>query len=341
MKRIATTLLISLALLPLPLAGVAQALTWDECGCRPDDPTFDNGPPISRMLDAQVTRRLKITPVGTLADYYCRTSIEWPQSTGGVLEGSGGYTYAYSNPTIGATRIVWAGEAGKPMIVYRGSGGRIGRLILAGGPLTNDYSRVAGDGIVVAAHSEPPSGNLITEQLAITQCVRGLHYLNVPDNDHADLAKHFGLLIDRCDIAYQVDGDQSCPHLLCLFDLRGGYKTAFKFDRGGALHVFGMYAGSTNGGTILSVGRSNDYVGDYEINGLQVDGAAKNLVLLEHGSYLFRARFNGGNIGKPEMLASPFVVAREKVEFADVKIDMRNAQYQSDVRHGIAKKVQK
>lgn len=296
--------------------------TWDECGARPDDPSFDNGPVLSKILAAQCAREVKTCPVGTLADYYIRTPIVWPAKVGGVLEGAGGYTYAYSTPTIGATRIVWAGEPGGTMIDYHGSGGRIANLILQGGPLTNDYQTVAGDGVRVHAHTEPPSGNLVTQQLAIVQCTRGLHYLATPDNNHADLGKHLFLLAHRVAYPYVVDGEQSCPHWLFGFDCREGFRQAFTFERGGALHVCGMYAGGSRDATLLYVGRSNDHVGRYQIDGLQIDGAVKNLTLVSHGQFLFDCRISG-QIGFAAQLAAQPIVAREgPSRWANVRVDL-------------------
>ena len=301
--------------------------TWDDYGAVPNSPTTDNGPILSRMLADQLNRKLKLPPVGTLADYYIKSSIYWPQGTGGALEGAGGYTYAYSLPNIGCTRIIWNGPPGQPMIVYRGSGSRIGRLILCGGPRSNEYKSVAGTGIIIESRNEPPSGNLFTDQLAVTQCDVGLHYLATPDFNHADQQKHFGLLFHKVRIPYWVESDQSVVHWLYGCDIRGGYEQAFRFDKGGCLAVFGCYLGVSDGGTLLYIGAANDHVGDFEIHGLQVDGSVKQLKLLDYGKYAFRVRIDG-NVGFASQLADPFVVMREgPTKFADVKIDCRNAQW--------------
>ena len=52
--------------------------TWDECGAKPDDPNFDNGPILSRILAAQCERKIKTCPVGCLGDYYIKTPVVWP-----------------------------------------------------------------------------------------------------------------------------------------------------------------------------------------------------------------------------------------------------------------------
>jgi hypothetical protein len=155
----------------------------------------------------------------------------------------------------------------------------------------------------------------------------GLHYLSTPDNNHADQQKHFGLLFHKCRIPYWVEGDQSAVHWLYGCDIRGPYEQAFRFDKGGSLAVFGCYVGVSDGATLLYIGRSNDYVGDYEIHSLQVDGSAKNLKLVDYGKFAFRVRIDG-NVGFASQLADPFVVMREgPTKYADVKIDCRNAQW--------------
>lgn len=336
MKLIRTLLLLLAILKSAPSAlfadqpNAARPITWTDYGCRPNDPKFDNGPVLSQMIAEEANRKLKIAPVGELADYYVKTTIQWPSSVGVAFEGSGGYTYAYSIPTIGVTRIVWNGAKDGTVLDYRGSGGRIAKLQICGGPLDdNSYTTVAANGIVVEGISEPPSGNLVTEQLSIVQCKNGLHYLNTPSDDHADLQKHFGLLFHHVAFPYVVEGDQSCPHWLYGVDIREGYQQAFTFNRGGALAVYGCYLGGSTGAELLHIGRSNDHVGCYEIHGLQVDGAVQNLALLSHGEFAFRVRIDG-NVGFASQLADPFVVMREgPTKFADVKIDCRNAQYTS------------
>ncbi len=249
---------------------------------------------------------------------------------GGALCGSGGYTYSIAVKNVGATRIIWNGEFGQPMIIYRGSGGRIVRLILNGGPLRHpNYPSLAGTGIVVEARISPPCRNLVTDQLSITQCDVGLHYLDTPDHNHADQQKHFALLMHHVRLPYWVEGMQSAVHWLYGFDLRSGWETAFKFDQGGPLNVYGCYVGGDNSGkplTLLQIGRSNDYGGCYEIHGLQVDGSIKNLRLVDYGKYAFRVRIDG-NVGFKTQLADPFVVARDRPaqDIADIKLDVRNA----------------
>jgi hypothetical protein len=246
------------------------------------------------------------------------------------LEGSGGYTYALSTGVIGCTRIVWAGEKGQPMVDYHGSGGRIARLILCGGPLTNDYQTVAGDGVRVSAHLNPPSGNLTTEQLAIVQCDAGIHCLDTPDHNHADLMKHFGLLTHLVRVPYWVEGVQSCPHFLYGCDFRGGFDTVFKFDRGGSLFGYGIYVGGSRNATLLYVGRSNDHVGRYELAGVQIDGDTQGLTVLNHGTFLFDCIIKG-NIGKPYYLAKEPVIARDgKTKYANIDIDLRQYTFGSE-----------
>ena len=308
--------------------------TWEDCGAIPDDPTFDNGPVLTQILEAQATRRVKTVPAGTLSNYYIKTPIVWPQWTGGALEGSGGYTYALSTGVIGCTRIVWAGDEGQPMVDYHGTGGRISRIILCGGPLTNDYQSVAGHGILVSAHKNPPSGNLVTDQLAIVQCNVGIHCLREPDNNHADLMKHFGLLMHNVRIPYWVEGFQSCPHWLYGFDCREGYETVFKFENGGkpaggSLFVWGIYLGESHDRILLDIDRMNEYSAKYEINGLQVDGAVRGLVPLRHKTYVGTVRIDG-QIGDDNQLAKqPIVALQGATKYADIDIDLRRFKYSS------------
>lgn len=307
----------------------ATPVTWDDYGCRPNDPAFDNGPVLSRMLADQATRKLKLPPVGTLADYYIQTPIDWPYGQAASLLGSGSYTYSIA-AKVGATRIVWNGPPGKPMMIYHTAGGRIEHLILAGGPLRHpDYPTLASEGIRIEAQVSPPSSNLYTEQLAITQCDAGIHCLDTPDGNHADQQKHFGLLFHHVRVPYWVEGRQSVNHWLYGVDIRGGCETAFKFDKGGVLQVFGCYlAGNPGQQTLLYVGRADDYTGDYEIHGFQADGSVKNLRLVDHGKYVWRVRIDG-HIGFAQQLSDPFVVSRDGPSAwnDDVRIDCKNAQW--------------
>jgi hypothetical protein len=323
------TTLIVLALLVAPCFGKPPISTWDEYGCKADDPAFDNGPVLSRMIADEAARKLKTAPIGTLDDYYIKTPINWPGVYGCALEGSGGYAFAIRLKNIGATRIIWNGPAGGTMLNYRGDGGRIGRLMLCGGPIEN-FNTVAGSGIVVEARIEPPSGNLTTDQLAIVQCDVGVHCLATPENNHADQMKHFGLLLHNVRIPYWVEGEQSCAHDFYNVDIRDGWETAFKFDRGGALHVFGCYLGGDLTGklqTLLYVGRANESNGDFLIMGVQSDQSVKRLRLVDHGTYVFQVRL-GGNLPFPANLDAQYVFAHDgPTPFADIKSDVRNAPW--------------
>jgi len=304
-------------------------LSWDDYGAREGDPTFDNGPILTAMLSDVAHRKITRAPVGLLGDYYVSSTIEWPKWAGGVLAGGGGYTYAYSIPDIGVTRIVWNGPKGGTMLRYQGSGGRIERLQLCGGPLNdNSYPAVAGTGVEVPANLEPPCGNLVTDQLAIVQCDVGLHYLATPDNNHADQQKHYSLLFHKVRLPYWVEGEQSCPHDLFSVDIRDGWETAFKFDRGGGLHVYGCYIGGNGSGnlqTLLAITRANDSNGYFAIQGLQQDGSVNNLKLVDAGKYGGNVDIEGHTIwGK---LANPYVTLAAGDQFSHVKVGCWNSPW--------------
>lgn len=294
---------------------------WDQYGAKPNRPDFDNAPALSQILSDQAARKIAMPPVGALADYYIRTPIIWPGVYGCSLEGSGGYAFAVGLKNIGATRIIWNGPAGQPIVKYRGCGGRIGRLILAGTDWQHPESGCAGTGIEISGSLEPPAGTLVTDQLAITNCDVGFHFLATPDNDHADQMKHFGLLFHGVKICYWVEGQQSCQHNFYDLDVRNGWETVYKFDStfecptgsgqypcGGAMHVYGCYLGGDltgNPQTLLYLGQPNYNNGFYEVYGLQVDATVKKLCVLNYGYYVPGCviRGNAGN-------NSPCVTAR-------------------------------
>lgn len=312
-------------------------LTWDDLGAKPNDPTFDNAPVLSQMLADMQTGKLRTVPVGTMADYYIKTTIKWPAWFGGDLQGSGGYNYYLRETNVGGTRIIWAGDKGGVMLEYRGSGGHIGQITLQGG-IGFNFPVVAGCGILVPAIESPPSGNLVTNQLAIDGCDVGLHCLATPDYNHADTQKHHDLFMHKVRIAYWVEGDQSVCHWLDNFVLGEGWETAFKFDRGGALYCAPcnvMSDTSERLQTLLYCGRQNDDNGSFDIHGLQVDGSVKNLRFVDHGKYVFRVRITG-NVGKESQVAEPMVVAHEPLSFdqktgkplwVDVRVDCKCAQW--------------
>jgi hypothetical protein len=287
-----------------------RILTWEDYGCKPDDPTFDNGPVLSRMIADQAVRKLKTAPLGTLADFFIKTPIDWPGVYGCALEGSGGYAFGFNgHDNLGATRIIWNGPAGGTMLNYRGCGGRIGRLMLRGVDWHNPTS-YAGCGIEVSAHTEPPAGTLTTDQLAIINCDIGIHCLASPDNNHADQMKHFGLLFHGVKTCYWVEGEQSCPHNFYDVDIRNGWETAFKFDRGGALSVFGCYVGGDESKklqTLLYLGQPNYNNGFFHIYSLQADNSIQNLRLLDHGKFAPSVVIRGNAGNHP---ASPMILNR-------------------------------
>ncbi len=338
-------ILVILLLAKATVVFAAAPATWDDYGCRADDPKFDNGPVLSRMLREMASRTLKVCPVGTLADYYIRTPIEWgpwaalPNGRthpvfGGALVGGGGYTYAI-NGRIGATRIIWNGPAGGTMLRYSAAGGRIAQLILSGAPPVHpDYAPLAGVGIEIQGNTLPPTGNLVTDQLSITQCDVGFQIRGDRVADHADNMKHHSLLFHKVRVPYWVDNPQSINHWFYGVDIREGWETAFKFDRGGCLHVYGCYVGGGGDAlkTLLYVGRATDHNGDYEIHGLQVDGGMKNVRFVDHGKYVFRVRING-SVAFTNQLAEPIVVARDgETPFADIRIDARAAAWPKEMK---------
>jgi hypothetical protein len=171
--------------------------------------------------------------------------------------GSGSYTYAIAGK-VGATRIVWNGPAGQPMTVYQAAGGRIEDLILAGGPLQRpDYPALASEGNPHRGHGSSPSGNLVTNQLAITQCDAGIHCLDTPDGNDAFQQKQSNPLFHQVRVPYWVEGRQSVVYWLCGIDIRVGCETAFEFDTEGSLQVLGSYLAGNNGPQkLLYVGRA-------------------------------------------------------------------------------------
>lgn len=298
--------------------------TWDDYGCKPSDPAFDNGPKLSAMLAKMVRGEIPLPPVGRMAPYYIKSTIDWPTGLGGALEGSGGNRYAHDLGKCGVTSIVYVGEPDKPMVNYCAHGGRMGRMVLCGGMLSNQYPITASHGIYVPSIAEPGSGGLVTDQLAIVQCDTGIECNSKPDDNHSDLMKHQFLLMHRVNDAYVTDAEQSTPHWFNGFDLRGIFKRAFVFKKGGGLNVTGMYVGGgTPDQTLLHIGKANDYVGNFDIHGLQVDGTVKGLTLVNHGQFAMKVRIDGGNIRKADQLACPMVVERDGfTKYADIDIDL-------------------
>jgi hypothetical protein len=106
---------------------------------------------------------------------------------------------------------------------------------------------------------------------------------------------------------------------------RIGFETIFRFDEGGPLNVYGCYVGKCDGGTLLYIGRSDSGSGAYEIQGLQVDGNAKRLRLVDHGKYAHRVRISGSYSSAAGPPADPLVLQREgPSRYAKVHIDCTN-----------------
>lgn len=303
---------------------------WDKYGCRGEDPKFDNGPALSKILVEQGST-IDVAPVGRMATYYVASTIEWPARHGCALVGSGGYTFGMPIAQ-GCTRLVWNGPPGQPMIRYRGSGGRIERLILQGAPLNptekwRSTPPIASEGILVEARLSPPSGNLITDQVAFTWLETGIRCINEPDANHADLMTHYSPLFHRVRNPYVVDCDQSVVHTIYNMDVRTGYQTVFRFDRGGILNVYGCYLSRSRDATLLYLGKPTSTNGTYEISGLQVDGSVADLVLVSHSRYAHRVRISGA-ANKRRLAAMP-VENREgrPSRFVNVKIDTTGLQW--------------
>lgn len=308
-------------------------LTWNDYGCVPDDPTFDNGPVLTRMLAAQGDTIL-VPPVGTMRVYYVSTPIEWPKRTGGALLGSGGLSIQLPDPQYtlhkqggGVTRIIWNGEPGRTMLDYVGCGGRIENLIFQGQPVQNNdtpLDRMASVGILVETGTTPPTGELVCRNVGFFCLDRGLAC--VGEGGHADTITMYSPLWAHVRIPYQTDADQSTVHQLYAARVLSGYEIAFDCRRGGDLAVFGLYVGASRDATLLRVGTSGANAGCFEIYGLKVDGSAKNLRLVEHGQFVHRVRIQG-HVGSSATLAKPMVLAREPSPTKDIQIDCFNAQW--------------
>jgi hypothetical protein len=116
-------------------------------------------------------------------------------------------------------------------------------------------------------------------------------------------------------------------HTFFKVDFRTGFQQALRFDRGGALNVYGCYVGKCDGGTLLYLGRTDSGSGSFEIQGLQVDGNATKLRLVDHGKYACRVRISGSYsiTAKRNGLADPVVLERDgPSRFTDVRIDCTN-----------------
>jgi len=322
----------------LLLAGSACAQTWDDAGCLADDPTFDNGPLLSKMLSDQGDTIL-VPPVGTMRAYYISTPIIWPRRSGGALLGSGGYGHAMADGQYrghkqggGVTRLIWNGEPGEPMIVYQGAGGRIENLMLQGQPLekyNSPLDQCAGAGIRIPALSKPSAGNLTTRNVAFIAMDKGIETVNEPSGNHADQLSHYSPLFHRVRIPYSTDCNQSVIHSIYDMDVRGGYETVFDFKRGGKLNVFGIYLGDSINRTVLSIGKATCNNNDFVIRGLEIDGSVVGMRLVEHGQYVGRVRIDG-HVPCGATLADPFVLARpdeKPSNNADIVIDMNGAKW--------------
>lgn len=315
------------------LARLASASTWDDLGCRPDDPKFDNGPALTKILNAQ-GGSLDVCPVGKLRDYYVATSVVWPARTGGALVGSGGYSYVVADAQFeqhkmggGVTRLIWNGKPGQPMIVYRGCGGRIAQLVLQGTPVRNSTDQpLAGFGMFVESRKGPPSGKLVADQVAILKCDVGVKCANEPDANHADNMTWRDLMFHGCRVNYWVDGDKAVTHTFFNVMSMSQCQEFFRFDRGGDLKVFGCYQGYCADSTLLVLGTGisrNHW--PFEIQGLRVDPTATRFRFLDsRDKFPGRVRISGSVPASVGLAEHPVVVAGRG---ADVRIDTTNYQW--------------
>jgi hypothetical protein len=301
---------------------MAQRATWDDYGCVPNDPKADNGPALSRIL-AEQGRGIDVAPVGKARDYYVATTIVWPKRHGGALLGAGGYASRLTARSIGVTRLVWNGPPKQPMIIYRGSGARISQLVIQGALPPATFK--AACGILVEGDNGPPTGQLVTDQVTLANLEVGIRCVDYPKPLWGGHLIHYSMQFHGVRIPYWVENPQSVPHTFFGLIIRNGYEVALRFDRGGPLNVYGCYVGQSSGGTLLYVGRSDSGSGSYEIQGLQVDGNAKRLRLVNHGKYAHRVRISGSYSSAAGPPAEPLVLARDGTSrYADVRIDCTN-----------------
>jgi hypothetical protein len=298
--------------------------TWETYGCVPDDPTFDNGPLLSRIL-AEQGRSIGVAPIGAARDYYVSSTIVWPKRHGGALLGAGGYTGMLRGRNPGVTRIIWNGPPGVPMIDYKAAGGRISQVVIQGALAPT--AKNAAIGILVESDKGPPTGKLVTDQVTLANLDVGIKCVDYPTPLFAAHLTHYALQFHQVRLPYWVDNRQSVCHTFFKVDFRNGFQQALRFDAGGALNIYGCYVGNCDGSTLLYLGKTDSGSGAYEIHGLQADGNAKRLRLVDHGKFKCRVRI-GGSISITAIrqgLADPIVLERDgPSEQADVQIDCTN-----------------
>jgi hypothetical protein len=295
-------------------------VTWEDFGCVASDPQVDNGPMLSRILTEQ-GRTINSAPAGGPRDYYVSTPIIWPKRYGAALVGSGGYGVSTNHRGIGVTRLIWNGPPGQPMLIYRALGGRISQCTFKGGFAAN---QCAGCGILVENDKGPATGMLVTEQVTLETLDIGIKCADYPRKLWANNLTHYSLQFHKVRLPYWVTTRQSVCHTFYDLRIRNGYEQGLRFDEGGPLNVYGCYIGQCDGATLLYIGRSDSNGGAYDIQGLYVDGNAKNLRLVDHGKYAHRVRISGA-FSKTATAAEPLVLERDGASpFAEVRIDCTN-----------------
>jgi hypothetical protein len=293
-------------------------LTWDDFGCVPDDPEADNGPMLSRIL-AEQGRSIGVAPVGKARDYYVSSTIRWPKRHGGALLGAGGYAWILGSRNPGVTRLIWNGPEGEPIIEGPLSGARVEQLVLQGA-LKAGQPR-AGVGILLSNDVGPPTGFTTLDQIAYCNLDYGFKVDDQPRPMHGNLITHIAPLWYVVRIPYSMSTQQSVCHTIFNGNVKIGYERVFDIEAGGPINVYGLYVGACDGATLLRLGRS---MSEVNIQGLNVDGNAKNLRYVDHGKYAGRVRIEG-MVAKAATEAEPIVLEREgPTRYADVKIDCTN-----------------
>lgn len=276
----------------------------------PSDPATDNGPLISAALrDGACELEAR--------DYYVASTIQWPKRNGGRLSGAGGYTALLRRPNVGVTRLIWNGPPGGTMIEGAISGGRIEQLVIQGGLKAGPR---AGIGIRLLNQSPPPTGFTVLDQVAYCNLDRGFAVADEPEKGAGNSITHIAPIWHGVRIPYSVSTQQSVCHTIFAGVVKAGFERVFEFAEGGPLNVYGLYVGATDGGTLLHLGRTTS---TFAIQGLNVDGNAKNFVYVSHGKYGGRVRIEG--MVAKSATEGEIVVEREgPTKYADVQIDCTN-----------------
>jgi hypothetical protein len=256
-----------------------------DLGCRPDDPSFDNGAVITAAIrDNRVNDTLHF-PGGA---YYHSTTIDIGAKEGLAFTGQGLAVWGVAEKYLdesgrphragnASARFVYVGPPNQPAWRVNGVGTRMVGINIQRGARGQEIERAGTVGIeFVREEVGPPTGKWSIDHCLVAGFDTGLYFKNSNNVDSAE----FGYLrMESCRRAIFCDNGQTTTITFRHLQIHGQGETVFDLERGGNFLIGSLALVEPR--LIFRLGRVGSNTCTYTIENLKVDNNAAGWRLVE------------------------------------------------------------